>query len=381
MSPSLCTSLPVRLLVYVFCQIGLVTPLPTRPSVSVRKRLTHIHRRWREPPARALWLRGILRRLMHGQGLRALGSSTWAIRHPCQSGQGCDHSVEQQGRHTSRQPGAEHCRAGMWWGGGGQPQPQHKPQPVGANPTVPHTRGQDPVADMPDTLPGNWYQVLGVRYPRATTEEIKRAYKQPSVKLHPDKNTHHKEKAEGLFKQIGKAKDGLLDTEARRRHDADIQRGDRRQQREVRQCSRGAVTHDPGQEGRRPGEPNTLTMQRRFAYVTVDFMEAQYTSIVRACEWQLACTPMPNMTRGKVWYLICPGLTMPVVRVRIVAVGVYTLQCSCHPHGVCYTHGECQPVVHIDGDLPGENVLVSQPGRLLPTDRLAKSIAAASRRR
>ena len=263
-----------------------------------------------------------------------------------------------------------------------QPQPQHKPQPVGANqPTVPHTRGRDPVADMPDTLPGNWYQVLGVRYPGATTEEIKRAYKQLSVKLHPDKNAHHKEKAEGLFKQIGKAKDGLLDTEARRRHDADIQRGDRRQQREVRHCNRGAATHDPGQEGRRPGEPNTLTMQRCFAYATVDFMEAQYKNIVRAREWQLARTPMPNMTRGEVWYLICPGLMMPVVRVRIVAVGVYTPQCSCHPHGVCYTHGEWQPVVHIDGDLLGEHILVSQPGRLLPTDRLAQLIAAASRRR
>ena len=115
---------------------------------------------------------------------------------------------------------------------------------------------------------GNWYQVLGVRYLGATTEEIKRACKQLSVKLHPDKNAHHKEKAEGLFKQIGKAKDGLLDTEARRRHNADIQRGDRRQQREVRHCNRGAATHDPGQEGRRPGEPNTLTMQRRFAYAT-----------------------------------------------------------------------------------------------------------------
>ena len=72
---------------------------------------------------------------------------------------------------------------------------------------------------------------------------------------------------------------------------------------------------------------------------------------------------------------------MLVVRVRIVAVGVYTPQCSCHPHGVCYTHGEWQPVVHIDGDLPGEHVLISQPGRLLPTDRLAQLIAAASRRR
>ena len=53
---------------------------------------------------------------------------------------------------------------------------------------------------------------------------------------------------------------------------------------------------------------------------------------------------------------------MPVVQVRIVEVGVYTLQCSCHPHGVCYTHREWQPVVHIHNDLPGQNVLVSQPG-------------------
>ena len=47
------------------------------------------------------------------------------------------------------------------------------------------------------------------------------------------------------FKQIGKAKDGLLDTEAQREHDADIQRGERRQQREVRHCHRGGATHNP----------------------------------------------------------------------------------------------------------------------------------------
>ena len=57
--------------------------------------------------------------------------------------------------------------------------------------------------------------------------------------------------------------------------------------------------------------------------------------------------PMPNMTRGEVWYLICPGLTMLVVGVHIVADGVYTPPCSCHPHGVCYTHGDRQLVVHI----------------------------------
>ena len=217
---------------------------------------------------------------------------------------------------------------------------------LGGGPTnqrshTPEDRTQDSVADMPDTLPGNWYQVLGVRYPGATTEEIKRAYKQLSVKLHPDKNAHHKEKAEGLFKQIGKAKDGLLDTEARRRHDADIPRGDRHQQREVRHCNRGAATHDPGQEGRRPRKPNTLTMQRRFAYVTVDFMEAHYTSIVRAREWQLARTPMPNMTRGEVWYFICPGLTMPV--------GARPTTRALHPHTAIAAHKQGTHMEHHQG--------------------------------
>ena len=88
-----------------------------------------------------------------------------------------------------------------------QLRPQHKPQPVGATqPTVPHTRGQDLVADMPDTLPGKWYHVPREQHPGAATQEIKRAYKQLGVKLHPHKKAHHKEKVEGLFKQIGKAK-------------------------------------------------------------------------------------------------------------------------------------------------------------------------------
>ena len=56
----------------------------------------------------------------------------------------------------------------------------------------------------------------------------------------------------------------------------------------------------------------------------MDFMEAQYTSIVRAREWQLAHTPLPSMTRGEVWYFMCLGLVMLVSRVRIVAVEVYT---------------------------------------------------------
>ena len=40
---------------------------------------------------------------------------------------------------------------------------------------------------MPGTLPGNWYQVLGVPYLGATAEEIKLAYKELTVKLHIDK--------------------------------------------------------------------------------------------------------------------------------------------------------------------------------------------------
>ena len=124
------------------------------------------------------------------------------------------------------------------------------------------------MADMLDTLPGNWYQVLGVQYAGATTEEIKQAYKQLNVKVHPDKNAHHREKAEGFFKPIGKTMEGLFDTEAQRLHNANIQRGIRHQQREVPQGNRGAVTHGPEQKGRRPREPNMPTMQRPFAYVT-----------------------------------------------------------------------------------------------------------------
>ena len=84
------------------------------------------------------------------------------------------------------------------------------------------------------------------------------------------------------------------------------------------------MTHSPGQWGKRLGESNTLMMQRRFAYVDMDFMEARYTSIVWAREWHLAHTPIPSMTKGEVWYFICPWLTMLVSRMPIVAVGVYT---------------------------------------------------------
>ena len=45
-------------------------------------------------------------------------------------------------------------------------------------------------------------------------------------------------------------------------------------------------------------------------------------------------------------------------------------------HGVCYMHAEWQPVVHIVSDLPGDNFLVSQLGKMLPTWCLVQVIAA-----
>ena len=231
--------------------------------------------------------------------------------------------------------------------------PQPQPQP-----TVPHTRGQDPVVDMPDTLPGNRYRVLGVRYRGATIEEIKQAYKQLSVKLHPDKNAHHKEKAEGLFKQIGKAKDGLLDTEARRRHAADIQRGDRCQQRE----------HGPSGWQLHCG-----------VYTPTVTMRTRTTGIVSPGH------EVPHLTRGHVGHRRAGQLPLAGPYYTYVLgfheVHDHICKASFHRQRVWYTHGEWQPVVHINGYLPGENILVSQPGRLLPTDRLAHLIAAASQRR
>ena len=43
-------------------------------------------------------------------------------------------------------------------------------------------------------------------------------------------------------------------------------------------------------------------------------------------------------------------------------------------------HGEWRHVVHIDSDLPEENVLGQQPGWLLPMECITNVIAATCRR-
>ncbi|QSE96867.1 tetratricopeptide repeat protein [Fulvivirga lutea] len=66
----------------------------------------------------------------------------------------------------------------------------------------------------------SYYKILGVDQ-RASSEEIKKAYKALALKYHPDKNGGNKE-FEELFKLVNAAYQVLIDTDKRRRHDLDI---------------------------------------------------------------------------------------------------------------------------------------------------------------
>ena len=104
------------------------------------------------------------------------------------------------------------------------PQPSTSPSRWAPTNQRSHTPEDRPQSRKCHTLPKKWYQGIGVRYLGTTTQETKRAYKQLGAKLHPHKKAHHKKKAEGPFKHIGRALDGLLDTGPRRWHNVDIQR-------------------------------------------------------------------------------------------------------------------------------------------------------------
>ena len=68
-------------------------------------------------------------------------------------------------------------------------------------------------------MPGeqDYYEILGVKRD-ASAEEIKKSYRQLSVKYHPDRNPGDKE-AERKFKEAAEAYDVLCDTEKRARYD------------------------------------------------------------------------------------------------------------------------------------------------------------------
>ena len=68
----------------------------------------------------------------------------------------------------------------------------------------------EPVVGWPRTLTGSYFEYLGVER-TATGEQIKAAYRNLSILLHPDKNPTHVEKATNLFKQVKEAYDALKD--------------------------------------------------------------------------------------------------------------------------------------------------------------------------
>jgi len=64
----------------------------------------------------------------------------------------------------------------------------------------------------------NYYETLGVDR-SSTLEEIKNAYKNLSLKWHPDKNLNNKEEVEEKFKEINKAYQIISDSELRLSYD------------------------------------------------------------------------------------------------------------------------------------------------------------------
>lgn len=64
----------------------------------------------------------------------------------------------------------------------------------------------------------DYYQVLGIDK-KASTDEIKKAYRKLAIKWHPDKNPNNKIAAEEKFKKISEAYAVLSDTEKRQQYD------------------------------------------------------------------------------------------------------------------------------------------------------------------
>nr|CAI5860360.1 unnamed protein product [Callosobruchus analis] len=64
----------------------------------------------------------------------------------------------------------------------------------------------------------DYYKTLNVSS-NATTDEIKRAYKQLALQWHPDKNLDNAEEANMIFREITKAYEILSDENSRRKYD------------------------------------------------------------------------------------------------------------------------------------------------------------------
>ena len=80
--------------------------------------------------------------------------------------------------------------------------------------TVQVTFQPEPVMSWPTSLGGTYFDYLGLDR-TATTEEIKSAYRNLSITLHPDKNPTHVAKATSLFRQLREAYEALKDDHER----------------------------------------------------------------------------------------------------------------------------------------------------------------------
>ena len=73
-------------------------------------------------------------------------------------------------------------------------------------------------------MPKNHYEILGIQQ-NASDSEIKKAYRQLSLKYHPDRNGNSQESI-ALFQEISNANDTLSDPEKRKQYDFDLQHGE-----------------------------------------------------------------------------------------------------------------------------------------------------------
>jgi len=67
----------------------------------------------------------------------------------------------------------------------------------------------------------NYYEVLGCSR-KATTKELRLAFKKKALKLHPDVNPDNRQKAERLFKEANTAFQVLSDEKKRREYDLEF---------------------------------------------------------------------------------------------------------------------------------------------------------------
>ena len=73
-------------------------------------------------------------------------------------------------------------------------------------------------------MPRSHYDVLQLESPKATHDEIKRAFRRLSMELHPDKNGNSEE-SKRAFQEINEAYNVLSDPEKRGNYDFELQMG------------------------------------------------------------------------------------------------------------------------------------------------------------